>query len=157
MSDADANSGNVPILTRASFPKWENQVISFLTGTADHVRVIERRPGAGNALVDPARPADDPNYATVAAAQAKWDASGREALGVIMCTAVRPPPRGDPPPPQDRPDKHTEKNLSAFEFSISLDTTFQEFLEAIAQAMRRKVSSIALDVPEVKLSARGAK
>ena len=58
---------------------------------------------------------------------------------------------------QNHPDKHTEKNLGAFEFSICLDTTFQEFLEAIAQAMWCRVSSIALDALEVKLFARGAK
>ena len=50
-----------------------------------------------------------------------------------------------------------EKNLNAFEFSIGLDTTFQEILEAITLAMRCKVSPIALDVLEIKLSARGAK
>ena len=58
---------------------------------------------------------------------------------------------------QNRPDKHTERSLSAFEFSISLDTTFQEFLDAIAQAMWCRVSSIALDALEVKLSMHGAK
>ena len=35
---------NVPVLTRGNFPKWEIQIMSFLTGTADHVPVIERRP-----------------------------------------------------------------------------------------------------------------
>ena len=58
---------------------------------------------------------------------------------------------------QNQPDKLTEKNLSAFEFSIGLGTTFQEFLEAIALDIRCKVSSIALDVLEIKPSTRGAK
>ena len=58
---------------------------------------------------------------------------------------------------QKRPDRRTEKNLSAFEFSISLETTFQDFLEAIARAMRCRVSSIVLDELEAKLSMRGAK
>ena len=47
---------NVPVLTRGNFPKWEIQVISFLTGTADHVRIIERRPDPSGTLVAPARP-----------------------------------------------------------------------------------------------------
>jgi len=71
----------VPDLTKVNFPKWEIQVISYLTGTADHVHVIEHRQGSNNTLVDPARPTDD------TAAQAKWDASEWEALGVIMSTA----------------------------------------------------------------------
>ena len=70
----------VPILTKVNFPKWEIQVISYLTGTADHVRVIEHHWGSNNTLVNPARPADT-------TAQAKWDASEWEALGVIMSTA----------------------------------------------------------------------
>ena len=53
------------------------------------------------------------------------------------------------------PIKRTEKDLRTFEFSISLDTTFQEFLEATAQAMRRKVSHIALDELDAKLSMHG--
>jgi len=46
---------NVPVLTRVNFPKWE---IQDLTGTADHVRVIERRRGSNNTFVNPARPTD---------------------------------------------------------------------------------------------------
>jgi len=70
----------VPILTKVNFPKWEIQVISYLTGTADHVRIIEHCWGSNNTLVDPTCPTDT-------AAQAKWDASEWEALGVIMSTA----------------------------------------------------------------------
>jgi hypothetical protein len=72
-----SNHRNVPILTRANFPKWEVQVLSCLTGTADHVRVIERRRDSTDAYVDPVRPV----------LREKWDASEREAHGVIMCTA----------------------------------------------------------------------
>ena len=56
-------------------PRQGIQVISFLTGAANHV--------PGNALVDPACPVDNPN---LAAAKARWDAFEREALGAIACT-----------------------------------------------------------------------
>ena len=72
----------LPVLSRDNFPDWEIQVIAFLTGAADHVRVIERRHGANNTLVDPAAPTDA-NELT------RWNASEREAMGVIMSTACK--------------------------------------------------------------------
>ena len=80
MSNKDASQyWNIPLLTRSNFPRWEIQVISFLTGAADHVCVIEPCLNTAGAYIDPARPTD-------AAKQARWDASECEALGVIMCT-----------------------------------------------------------------------
>ena len=58
---------------------------------------------------------------------------------------------------QNRLDQRTEKNRSVFELSISLDTIFQELLEAIAQAMRYEVSHVALGELGAKLSMREAK
>ena len=44
-------------------------IISFLTSVADHVRIVERRLDAGNALANPARPTGDVNDAAVITAQ----------------------------------------------------------------------------------------
>ena len=67
----------LPVLSRDNFPDWEIQVVAFLTGTAKHVRVIERRCNTGGTLVDPAPPSDSADLE-------KWHASQRETLGVIM-------------------------------------------------------------------------
>jgi hypothetical protein len=53
MSDADSGRYRiVPIHTRGKFPRWEIQVIFYITDAADNVRVIERRPGANNVYAD---------------------------------------------------------------------------------------------------------
>ena len=91
MSDADATITRghhcLPILMHDNFPDWEIAIISVLTGAADHARVIEPRPDPtdtkNNVLINPTRPkspADD---------VAKWDASEREAMSVIMTTASK--------------------------------------------------------------------
>ena len=73
----------LPVLTYDNFADWEIGIISFLTGAADHVRVIEQRPNAKDELVDPVRPTSPPEEV------AKWDSSEREAMSVIMTTASR--------------------------------------------------------------------
>lgn len=72
----------IPVLSDDNFDYWEIQVISFLTGASDHVRVIEPRRDATGRLVDPVCPAGTGE-------KANWDSSEREALGVIMSTASR--------------------------------------------------------------------
>ena len=70
----------IPVLSYDNFDYWEIQVISFLTGASDHVRVIEPCHDATGRLVDPVCPTD-------AGEKVKWGLSEREALGIIMSTA----------------------------------------------------------------------
>src|SRR5258706_5954389 len=73
---------SLPILSCDNFNDWKIQVIAYLTGIADHVRVISRCPNAAGVVCDLVCP-------TNAAEAAKWDASECMALGVIMSTASK--------------------------------------------------------------------
>ena len=72
----------LPTLSCDNFNEWKIQVTVYLTGVADHVCVISRRPNALGVISDPRRPLD-------VAKAAKWDASERMALGVIMSTVAK--------------------------------------------------------------------
>jgi hypothetical protein len=77
MFDSDSVASGLyrglPVLSRDNFNDWKIQVIAYLTGVADHARVISRRPGPSGTFLDPKRPtADD-------AVIEKWDASERQA------------------------------------------------------------------------------
>jgi hypothetical protein len=82
MSDDSPHSSYalVPILTKDNFIKWEIQVWLYLTGTADHVRMIRHTKDAAGMYADPAKPTD-PGKGRA------WDKSEHVALGVIMVTA----------------------------------------------------------------------
>jgi len=85
MSEPDAitmGHHRIPILTHDNFSDWEIAIISYLTITSDHIRVIEQRTNSAGVLADPARPSD-------AKEANKWDASECEALGIIMATASK--------------------------------------------------------------------
>ena len=84
MSESDTvttGHSRIPILTHDNYGDWEVAIISYLTNTADHVRVIERRADNKGTLIDLAHPTD-------ADEAKKWDASEREALGVNMSQAT---------------------------------------------------------------------
>ena len=59
--------------------KWEIQVRAYLTGAADHVRVIQRVRDSAGGYIDPAPPSDPDELRA-------WQKSERVALGVIMAT-----------------------------------------------------------------------
>ena len=73
---------HLPTLTHDNFRDWEVAIISFLTNMADHVCVIEQCLGDKNVLANPKQPTNTDDAM-------KWDASEREALGIIMSTASR--------------------------------------------------------------------
>ena len=60
--------------------KWEIQVRAYLTGAADHVRVIRRTRNSAGVYADPAPPSDPDECKA-------WDKSERVAMSVIMVTA----------------------------------------------------------------------
>ena len=70
------------ILTHDNFSDWEIAIISYLTNTSDHVRVIKQRTNSMGVLADPAQPSD-------AKEANKWDTSEREALSIIMATVSK--------------------------------------------------------------------
>jgi hypothetical protein len=82
MSDDAPCSGYalVPILTKENFMTWEIQVRVYLTGAADHVRVIQRTKRTDGKYHDPSPPPDPDE-------RKAWDKSERVAMGVIMATA----------------------------------------------------------------------
>src|SRR6267154_4790875 len=72
MSDSESTTSGLyrglPVLSCENFNEWKIQVNAYLTGVADHVRVISRRPNVATGVIsDPVRP-------TVVAEAAKWDA-----------------------------------------------------------------------------------
>ena len=60
--------------------RWEIQVRAYLTGAADHVRIIRRTKDSAGKYVDPTPPTDPDELKA-------WDKSERVAMGVIMATA----------------------------------------------------------------------
>jgi len=82
MSDESSRTSyaHVPILTKDNFMKWEIQVEAYLTGAADHIRVIRRTKDTGGKYADPVAPTDAEELKS-------WEKSERVAQGVIMATA----------------------------------------------------------------------
>jgi len=85
MSDSDSvgmGHHRIPVLTHDNFADWEVAVMSALTNSSDHMRVIEQRADGRGRMTNPTRPTDLTEASW-------WDASECEALGIIMSTASK--------------------------------------------------------------------
>jgi hypothetical protein len=99
VSDTDSTTvahgayAGLPILSEDNFADWDMQVVAYLTGSHDHVRVITPSRQSGGKALAPIRPA--PASATADAdakkeadaAIAEWEKSERVVLGCLMATA----------------------------------------------------------------------
>jgi hypothetical protein len=82
MSEESSHSSyaHIPVLGKDNFMKWEIQVEAYLTGSADHIRIIRCTKGTDGKYTDPVAPTD-------ADERKAWDKSERVAQGVAMATA----------------------------------------------------------------------
>ena len=99
MSDTESTTvargayAGLPILSEDNFADWDMQIVAYLTGSHDHVRVITPVRQSDGSFQDPSQPA-----AATAAASAdeqkkaaedisNWQKSERVVLGCLMATA----------------------------------------------------------------------
>jgi hypothetical protein len=83
MSDESPHSySGVPRLTKLNYTEWAMQVEAYLTGAADHWRVIKGAEKPDGTYNRPAPPTD-----TTTLAWSDWKKSERVACGVLMASA----------------------------------------------------------------------
>jgi hypothetical protein len=80
--DTPCSYAGVPKLTKLNYPNWAMQIEAYLTGAADHWRVIKGAKTADGSYAQPVPPTD-----RTSTEWTNWKRSEHTACGVIMATA----------------------------------------------------------------------